>query len=366
GAKTIVRPDGGALAPGDIRSPGFHMDLLYHAGTDRWMLRNPAAQSWSAGRNRLANGAFRHAQGNDGSPFVINNGAENDLQDCWTGTGRLSGGVFTVTQMGAGGPPGMPNYSRCTVTAADAAIPAGNAYWVRTNIEGFDIADLGFGTANAQPISVGFWFRSSLAGTFSGTVTNAAANRAYPFSFVYPAANVWQLVAVPNIPGDTVGTWPNNNVRGMSVNFCLGGGASTLAPAGSWQSGGLLGVTGTTNLMAVNGATFDLAAVQLESGVVCTPFEHVPFAVSFARCRRYVQIGAAIIRSETFGTAYAWISFDTPMRAAPSISMGPVSYLHASDATWFNANFTGAELTVTAAAVGGYALISNFTARARL
>ena len=279
-------------------------------------------------RNRFANGAFVFDQRHAGAAVSVNSAAETRALDCLTGTGRASGGVFTVQRIATGGPVGSPTFVRCTVTTADASIPAANAYFVRALLEGFDTADLGWGAAGALPISVGFWFRASITGTFSGSVQNPAATRSYPVSWSYSTANVWQFVPVQNIPGDTTGTWPATNVRSMQVNFCLGGGTSAVGPANAWAASSAVGVTGTTNLMATSGATFDLAAAQVESGIACTPIESVPYQTGLARVQRYYwEIGrTGAIDNPLVGFQVSTNIIDflvacpVPMRSAPTIN----------------------------------------------
>lgn len=319
-------------------------------------------------RNRFCNGAFTFDQRGLGAAFTINSAAETRTLDCFVGTGRVAGGAFTVQQLSTGGPVGSPTFVRCTVATADAAIPSGAAYWTRALLEGRNTDDLGWGAAGALPVSIGFWFRSSITGTFSGSVQNANATRSYPVSWTYPIANVWQFITLPNIPGDITGTWPTTNVRSMNINFCLGAGTAAVGPADVWAAAGHLGVTGTTNLMATLGATFDMALLQFEAGTACTPFEWTPISVGLARVRRYLQTNAYIIRSEAVvtGSIQQWIPFDTPMRTTPTMSLPNVSYTNANSGNWFNANSFGAELNCTVTSVGGFMIISGLVAGAEL
>jgi hypothetical protein len=288
-------------------------------------------------KNRLANGAFVFDQRNNGIPPTINSGAEFRCQDCWTAFGRTSGGAFTVTQQATGGPLlRSPNYSRVQVSIIDTPIP-GTGYIYRALVEGLDIADLGFGASGAKPVSVSFWFRSSLTGTFSGSIYNAPlADRSYAYSWVYSVANVWQKVEIANIPGDVAGTWPNNNSRSLFVNFCIGAAASLLGSAGSWQAATLLGVTGSPNVMATPNATYDIAQVQLEAGTACTPFEWTPYQAGLARVRRYFRAYRAVSND---GVSFSWAGyvgigagvwatahFDPPMRTTPTTDLTPATF----------------------------------------
>ncbi len=242
-------------------------------------------------KNRFANGAFAFDQRNNGAVISVPTGSSDvPTLDCArasvTGTG-----AFTVQQVATSGlgPPGASAFTRMTVTTADPTMAATDQYQFYALIEGVDIADLGWGAAGALPISIGFWFRSSLTGTFSGSIRNAAVARSYPISWTYSVANVWQFVPVPNIPGDTTGAWPTNNARSMIITFSLGAGSNQSGTAGAWTAANLTHVTGAVNLISTNGATMDIALLQVESGTACTPFEWVPYQAGLAKVQRYYE-----------------------------------------------------------------------------
>jgi hypothetical protein len=244
----------------------------------------PTAQSLQGFRNRIINGDMVIAQRGTAA-VTINSGAHTYTVDRWSGFGQTSDGVFTV-QQSAVAPVGFVNSLLATVTTADASIGASQFYGLRQAIEGFNMADLGWGTANAQPVTLGFWVRSSLTGAFSGAVTNGSFNRSYPFSFTVNAANTYEYKTI-TIAGDTSGTWATNNTAGIFLYFDLGSGSSNKGTAGVWAASGLVGVTGSVNLIATSGATFYITGVQLEAGSVATPFERRPFGTELALCLRY-------------------------------------------------------------------------------
>lgn len=295
----------------------------------------------SVNKNRHCNGDFRFDQRNSGIPPTINSGAEFRCQDCWTAFGRASGGSFTVTTFApAGGAVGGTNYSRIQVAITDAPTP-GTAYVYRALIEGLDIADLGWSSVGAKPVSLSFWFRSSLTGTFSGSLLNAGIDRSYAYSWVYSVANVWQKVEIPNIPGDITGTWVANNNRALHVNFCLGSNGG-LGTAGSWQAATLLGVTGSPNVMATLNATYDLAQVQLEAGPVCTPFDWQPYQEALARVQRYFCKTFAVLTPLGTNTSNGWLGgFNNQSGVAFLVWQFPVS-MRASPTVTYQANGSGA------------------------
>jgi hypothetical protein len=235
-------------------------------------------------RNRIINGDMRIDQRNAGASVTPNDGVYT--LDRWTSR-QTTGGKFSV-QRNAGGvtpPAGFSNY--LGVTSLSAYTPAsGDIYSVRQTIEGFNVSDLAFGTANAQPITVSFWVRSSLTGTFSGAIKGGSN---YGFTYTISAANTWEYKTV-TIPGSTTGTWGAGNGSGISLDFALGSGSTFSGAAGSWTSTDLYFVTGSVSVVGTSGATFYITGVQLEAGSVATPFERRDYGRELIMCQRYFQM----------------------------------------------------------------------------
>jgi hypothetical protein len=200
---------------------------------------------------------------------------------------------------------------------------ASDAFQIYQAIEADMISDFAWGTANAQPVTLSFWFNSSLTGTFSGAIKNDAATRTYLFIFAYPAATVWQKVVI-TIPGDTGGTWVmSGNARGMYLNFDLGSGATYRGPANAWASTNYNGVTGAVSIVATNGAAFYVTGVKLEIGSVATPYNRQSLTKSLADCQRYystISVAARFAASAAGQFSDQTMSFQS-MRAAPAAAL---------------------------------------------
>ena len=285
-------------------------------------------------RNKIINGDMRIDQRNAGSSVTINATAKAYTVDRWHANGQSSDGVFTV-QQSTTAPAGFTNSLLATVTTADASIGADQYYLLCQRIEGYNVADLDFGSAAAKTVTLSFWVRSSLTGTFSGALENSAENRAYPFTYSISSADTWEQKTI-TIAGDTSGTWLTNNGIGMFVWFDLGCGSNKRGTAGSWTGSNFYGATGAVQLIATNGATFYLTGVQLEAGSVATPFEHRSYGQELSLCQRYYEksydqgttpgtsttTGLCSVNATTVSNTYRYysIEFAVEKRGTPTIT----------------------------------------------
>jgi hypothetical protein len=182
---------------------------------------------------------------------------------------------------------------------ASATIATGDSCVIQFPIEGYNFARFQYGTANAKAGSLQFKAVASVAGTYSGTVSNYGSSRSYPFTFTL-AANTDTQVTIANIPGDTTGTWVGaTNAGAAYIKFNLGSGATNLsATSGSWVGTNVNGVQGTTGLIAqANGSTLSITDVQFEVGSFCTTFERKLYDQVLRECQRYYE------QSFFYGTA---------------------------------------------------------------
>jgi hypothetical protein len=206
---------------------------------------------------------------------------------------RVSQASKLTVQQNAGSvtpPAGFKNYLGVTVAAsANVTVGASDYFNVQQRIEGFNTSDLDWGTANAQTVTLSFWVRSSLTGTFGGTIINSAANYSYPFSYTISAANTWEQKSV-TIAGPTAGTWIGaTNGIGMMIYFSVGTGTTLSGTAGSWSANTYLSATGAVKLIETNSATFYITGVQLEKGSTATSFDYRPYTTELQLCQRYFE-----------------------------------------------------------------------------
>lgn len=235
-------------------------------------------------RNRIINGDMRIDQRNAGASVTVT--ASTYSVDRWYCASSVAS-KYSFQQTNVSNPVG---FSKCLGITSLSAYSSGSTDNFNLNqpIEGFNVADLGWGAAGAQTVTLSFWVRSSLTGTFSGSLSNGSINRSYPFTFNIASANVWQYVTI-TIPGDTTGTWATDNTTGINLTFNLGCGSTLLGTAGAWSGANYKGVTGSVSLVGTNAATFYITGVQLEVGSNATPFERRLYGQELMLCQRYYE-----------------------------------------------------------------------------
>ena len=240
-------------------------------------------------KNRIINGAMVIDQRNAGAS-VTNTSADLVFPVDRTNIYGTVSSKFTAQQnAGSVTPPvGFTNYLGCTSSSA-YTVGAFESFWVQQRIEGFNTADLQWGTANAKTVTLSFWVRSSLTGTFGGSFQNSASDRSYPYSYTISSANTWEYKTI-TVAGDTTGTWIGaTNGMGIKIFWGLGSGASVSNTAGAWAAGNFTSATGATSVVGTNGATFYITGVQLEVGSTATSFDYRPYGTELQLCQRYYQ-----------------------------------------------------------------------------
>jgi hypothetical protein len=292
-------------------------------------------------RNRIINGDMRIDQRNNGASVTPIN-AQYTL-DRWQAIATQSG-KFSVEQTisGVAAPTGFTDYLGATSSSAYSVL-TGDTFDVQQPIEGFNVADLGWGAAGAQTVTLSFLVRSSLTGTFGGALINSAANRSYLFSYTISAANTWEQKSV-TIAGDTSGTWLTNSGIGIVVRFGLGSGSTFTGTSGSWQAGNLIQPTGTVSVVGTNGATFYITGVQLEKGSTATSFDYRPYGTELALCQRYFRFANCANRDNGASAntkAYANSVNFQDMRAAPTVTYTAVTSTNVSSRSASNVTAYG-------------------------
>jgi hypothetical protein len=269
-------------------------------------------------RNRIINGGMVIDQRNAGASVALT-GALYTL-DRWQTQAAASSKL--TAQQSSTAPAGFINSLLFTVVGT-ASLGSTDTYRLIQKIEGLNVSDLAWGTANAQPVTLSFWVRGSVTGTYGASIQNSDNNRSYPFTYVINSANTYEYKTV-TIPGDTTGTWLTTNGVGLYLMWGLGVGSTLSGTAGAWAAGDYRSVTGATSVVGTNGATFYITGVQLERGSAASPFENRLYGTELALCQRYYQVfypaAQELIYNEsnTSSGKFWQLYLPVPMRATPT------------------------------------------------
>jgi hypothetical protein len=274
-------------------------------------------------KNRIINGAMVIDQRNAGASVTANNDVFG--VDRFKFVASQSSKLTVQQNAGSVTPPtGFSNYLGYTSSSAYSVLSS-DFFFITQNIEGFNTADLAWGTANAATVTLSFRVYSSLTGTFGGALRNSASNRSYPFSYTISSANTWTTISV-TIAGDTSGTWIGaTNGIGLQLALSLGMGSTYNGTAGAWASANYASVTGATSVVGTNGATFYITGVQLEKGSTATSFDYRDYGRELIMCQRYFQLVYPTAGNATSSTiADMIVSCFTPMRASATLNQNGV------------------------------------------
>jgi len=266
--------------------------------------------------NRIINGAMTIAQRGGAATGVS---SQTYVLDRWNAA-AYAGATCTVEQSTTA-PTGFVNSLKYTVTTGATTDPT-DYNDIRQNIEGQNLADLGWGTASAKTVTLSFWVRSSLTGTFAVSFLNSGYDSYYPASYIINSTDTWEYKTV-TVAGPTSGTWLTTNGVGMRVVWDLGVGSTysrTLNTWGSTYAG--FGGTGVVKLAATTGATFYITGVQLEAGSTASSFAHEFVGDTLRKCQRYYEIlNIGTNHGEiTAGTGYGGVAnWMVPKRVAATV-----------------------------------------------
>jgi hypothetical protein len=318
-------------------------------------VQNTAATGFGF-KNRIINGAMVIDQRNAGAAVTVNGAFPVDRFQ----VSQTTDGAFSA-QQDSSAPTGFVNSVKVTTTTADGTLTTTQRLTFSQIIEGTNISDLAWGTANAKTVTLSFWVRSSLTGTFGGSFVNSATDRSYPFTYSISAADTWEQKSI-TIAGDTTGTWLTTTGIGIRVFFGLGVGPDRSGTAGAWAASNLQSATGAVSVIGTLNATWYVTGVQLEKGSTATSFDYRPYGTELALCQRYfVKTNTSNIQrcGGLWGTTYTSTAghltglLPVPMRTAPTVSAGGtsntfyMSNVNATSAGTFG-TFSTSELTIDA------------------
>ena len=270
--------------------------------------------------NRLINPLFQvDIEGNAGGVTV----AGSHVVEGWLLSHSTD--VTTITGSRVAGD-SVPYALRMAVTTgSDVSIAAGHNASFFTAIEGYDIADAKWGTADAKSVWVCGRIKAPTTGVYCVAVRNEAADRSYVFE-VECTAGTW-VDFEKEIPGDTSGTWNKTNASGLWLTFMVACGSTFHTTADTWSAGNKVATSNQANGLATEGNIFEIEDIRVSVGKPIKT-EWRPYSLDLTHCLRFYEKVLNVIfgtYSTTVNGSYCHWAFKVPKRVTPTITNGPTA-----------------------------------------
>jgi len=281
-------------------------------------------------RNRIINGHMIIDQRSAGASYTPTDGAYGTCdrflfrvsQSSKITAQQMNSANSSVSNYESGSTPsGFTNSLKITSSSA-YSIGSSDFFAIEHRIEGNNVYDLDFGLSTAKTVTLSFWVKSSLTGTFGGSIANGSFARSYPFTYTINSANTWQQIVI-TIPGDVTGTWYRDNQTGLRICFGLGVGSSYSGTANAWAASTSWSATGATSLVGTNAATWYVTGVQLEKGSVATPFDFRLYGKELLMAQRYYWQAGIGLGGVTQGSTAITLfgNYPATMRTLPTVTV---------------------------------------------
>ena len=273
-------------------------------------------------RNKIINGGMavsqRQTSTTNSNAFIV---------DRFQGSVTQMDQLAQTLEQSSDAPDGFSKSIKITTTTPETSIDTNEQFRVQTKLEGQDFQDLAYGTSAAKTITISFYVKASVTGTFGFTVyREESTDRVITAPYTINSANTWERKII-TITGDTAGpAITNDNTERFRLMWGLAAGSQFNTASSSWSnysSANLLGGHVTNTLVTTNNATWQLAGVQLEIGDYATDFEHRSYGDELLKCARYCYVVTRLPVMSNAASGYVSCCSrpnPVPMRASPSLS----------------------------------------------
>jgi hypothetical protein len=276
-----------------------------------------------AGANLVYNGAMQVAQ--RGTSVAGITGSGYYTADRWnlalSSLGTWTQSVETDAPIGSG----FSKSIKLLCTTADGSPAATDAFRIDQRLEGQDLQLIKKGSGSAEQLTLSFWVKSNVTGTYIVWLYDADNARSVSATYSISASGTWEKKSV-TFPADTSGVFDNDNGSSLWVSFVLAAGTNWTSGtlADTWQSDTTANrAVGQTNLAAATSNYWQITGVQLELGDKATPFEHRSYGEELALCQRYYQEQNNFFRKQAVSGQYEGsnLLFSQSMRSAPTVTL---------------------------------------------
>jgi len=244
-------------------------------------------------RNLVINGAMQVAQRGTSSSF-----AHDGTRSGYT-VDRFESGIrhttdeyeHTIEQV-SDAPSGFSYSLKWTTTQEETTVGADEYYYIRQAIEAQNLQHLCFGSSAAKQLTLSFWVKSSITGTYGILFFTQDPTRGRNATYTIDSADTWEYKTI-TIEGDTTGAIANDNGQGLDIYWGIASGSDfnsiNLTSWDAYTSASFLGGHAQNGVATTASATWQITSVQLEVGDTATPFEHRSYGEELALCQRYCQ-----------------------------------------------------------------------------
>ena len=275
------------------------------------------------GKNLLYNGAMQVAQRGTSATGITSNGYYT--ADRWE-TSLVSLGAWTQT-IESDGPTGsgFTKSLKMLCTTADASPASGDRAFLRQKLEGQDIQRIAKGTSSAKQLTMSFWVKSNVTGTYAVRFYDADNGRNFSSPYTISSAGTWEYKTV-TLPADTIGAFDNDNSGSLHVFFWLDAGTQFTSGAfpSSWEVNNDANVApGTVHLGNATSNYWQITGVQLEVGDTATEFEFKSYGQELAECQRYYwqsTLNRSMVHARSANQVFCTNNHPVTMRSTPSLS----------------------------------------------
>ena len=241
-------------------------------------------------------------------------GTLNVSQESDASTGSGFAKSFKVIEAGSGANPGASDTNR-----------------IQQIFEGQNLQYLKKGTSSAKSLTLSFWIKATVTGTYIAELYDLDNNRQISKSYTISSASTWEYKTI-TFAGDTTGAFGNDNGDSMSVSLFLTAGSNFTSGTlqTSWSSVTTANrAVGQVNALASANDFVQITGVQLEAGTTASDFEFLPHDVNLQKCQRYFEtgiVGAAGGLASGSGYTGSMVSYSTTKRAAATLTQSSQSY----------------------------------------
>jgi hypothetical protein len=350
----------GVVAAGMVAHVGAGTLTVYDGSN--WQQFAPIG---AANRNILFNGAMQVSQRGTSTASITAGGYYT--ADRWIFEPSTLGTWTNTIENDAPTGSGLSKSFKVLCTTSDAAPATADSLLLSQRLEGQDLQRVAKGSASAQQLTLSFWVKSNVTGTYICNLYDNDNTRSVSASYTISASATWERKTI-TFPADATGAFDNDNALSLYVFWWLAAGTTFTSGTlnTTWASATSANrAVGQTNLGAATNNYWQVTGVQLETGSQATAFEFKSFGQDLRECQRYYWRSTGGQSFSKYSTGYAWNTTNSSFTLVNPVNMrvAPTAVESSNLAITIESTSSTATTAVTlnAAGVGPYASAATTT-----